>query len=315
MGDRIVLLGLLLGAVAAVPIGYAYYELELAVVGALVFAGMGVAAYVFGRGNFAARMVLAFALVGMVALHIQLAHGELEYHFGVFVSLALLLVYLDWRPIVFAAVLFAVHHVLFDRLQAAGLGFYCITQPDFGRIMIHAAYVVAQTALEVVLAGALARTAREGEELSRLMAAVDRPDGLALDVEGMQMGSPRSQALQAVFQRMQVMVQSVQASASSMETASQEMAVGNSELSSRTDQAASSLQEMAASMGQIHATVRQSEEAARQASEMAVANAAVATRGGEVVGQVVTTMDEINHSSKKISDIIGVIDGIAFQTN
>ena len=53
-----------------------------------------------------------------MALQIQLAHGELEYHFGVFVTLALLLVYLDWRPIVFAAGLFAVHHVLFDRLQA-----------------------------------------------------------------------------------------------------------------------------------------------------------------------------------------------------
>ena len=68
-------------------------------------------------------------------------------------------------------------------------------------------------------------------------------------------------------------------------------------------------------MEQVNSTVRQSAESARQASQMAVANAEVAARGGQVVSQVVSTMDEINHSSKKISDIIGVIDGIAFQTN
>jgi methyl-accepting chemotaxis protein len=68
-------------------------------------------------------------------------------------------------------------------------------------------------------------------------------------------------------------------------------------------------------MEELNSTMRQSADAARQASQMAVANAEVAARGGQVVGQVVATMDEINHSSKKINDIIGVIDGIAFQTN
>ncbi|WP_066273543.1 methyl-accepting chemotaxis protein [Hydrogenophaga palleronii] len=101
----------------------------------------------------------------------------------------------------------------------------------------------------------------------------------------------------------------------SIGTASQQIASGNQDLSARTEQAASNLQETAASMEQLTGTVRQSADAARQASQMAVANAEVAVRGGEVVGQVVTTMDEINHSSKKIGDIIGVIDGIAFQTN
>ena len=68
-------------------------------------------------------------------------------------------------------------------------------------------------------------------------------------------------------------------------------------------------------MEELNSTMRQSADAARQASQMAVANAEVAARGGQVVGQVVATMDQINHSSKKINDIIGVIDGIAFQTN
>ena len=107
----------------------------------------------------------------------------------------------------------------------------------------------------------------------------------------------------------------VRNSTDSIGTASQQIASGNQDLSSRTEQAASNLQQTAASMEELTSTVRQSADAARQATQMAVANAEVAVRGGRVVGEVVTTMDEINHSSKKIGDIIGVIDGIAFQTN
>jgi methyl-accepting chemotaxis protein len=315
LGDKVMLGAVALSAIAAVLIGHYYYALTMAVIGALVLSGLAVAAYLFARGTLASRLVLAFALVCLVALHIQLAKGELEYHFGVFVSLALLLVYLDWRPIVFAAVLYAVHHVLFDRLQAAGFGFYCLTEPSFWRVMLHATYVVIQTSLEVVLAVFMARTAREGAELSQMVAAVDQPQGIVLDMHGVQATTPGALALRAAFQRMHGVVSSVQSSAGSIETASTEIASGNHDLSARTEQAASSLEQTAASMEQLNSTVRQSADAARQASQIAVANAEVAARGGAVVGQVVTTMNEITASSKKIRDIIGVIDGIAFQTN
>ena len=315
LGDKVMLAAVALSALAAVAIGHFYYSLTLAIVGALAFSGVAVAAYLLARGSLGSRLVLAFCQVALVALHIQLAHGELDYHFGVFVTLALLLVYLDWRPIVFAAGLFAVHHVLFDRLQAAGFNFYCLSEPDFWRVMLHAAYVVIQTGLEVVLAVSLARTAREGLELSDMVAAVDQPQGIVLDMQGVQATTPGALALRAAFQRVHAVVASVQGSAASIETASAEIANGNHDLSTRTEQAASNLQETAASMEQLTSTVRQSADSARQASQIAVANAEVAARGGAVVGQVVTTMDEINASSKKISDIIGVIDGIAFQTN
>ena len=315
LGDKVMLAAIALSAAAAVLIGFLYYEPTLAIVGALVFLGLGAAAYALGRGTLGSRLTLALALVSLVALQIQLAHGELEYHFGVFVTLALLLVYLDWRPIVFAAGLFAVHHVLFDRLQAAGLGFYCTTEANFARVLLHAAYVVIQTGLEVVLAVGMGRTAREGAELTRLVRSVNQADGIALDVSAHVVSTPGARALQDALQRMQIVVASVQASAVHIEAASSEIASGNNDLSARTEQAASSLQETAASMEELNSTMRQSADAARQASQMAVANAEVAIRGGQVVGQVVATMDEINHSSKKINDIIGVIDGIAFQTN
>ncbi len=98
-------------------------------------------------------------------------------------------------------------------------------------------------------------------------------------------------------------------------TSSVEIASGNQDLSHRTEQAAGNLQQAASSLEQINATVSHSAESARRASTMAQTNAEVAARGGQVVRQVVATMDEINHSSQKIGDIIGVIDGIAFQTN
>ena len=101
----------------------------------------------------------------------------------------------------------------------------------------------------------------------------------------------------------------------SIRSASTEVASGNTDLSHRTEQAASSLQQTASSMEQLTGTVRQSAESAQQASQLAASAATVAQRGGRVVSQVVSTMDEINASSKKIADIIGTIDGIAFQTN
>ncbi|MFO1321768.1 MAG: methyl-accepting chemotaxis protein [Burkholderiales bacterium] len=98
-------------------------------------------------------------------------------------------------------------------------------------------------------------------------------------------------------------------------TASKEIATGNSDLSQRTEQQASSLEETASSMEQLTSTVRQNAENAKQANQMVTSASDVATRGGQVVSQVVTTMGGISAASKKIADIISVIDGIAFQTN
>lgn len=110
-------------------------------------------------------------------------------------------------------------------------------------------------------------------------------------------------------------VQAIKASAEVITTASREIAAGNADLSSRTEQQAASLEETASSMEQFTSTVKQNAENARQANQLTLGASDVATQGGEVVGQVVTTMDEIATSSKKVEDIIGVIDGIAFQTN
>jgi methyl-accepting chemotaxis protein-1 (serine sensor receptor) len=101
----------------------------------------------------------------------------------------------------------------------------------------------------------------------------------------------------------------------SINTSAGEIASGNADLSQRTEQQAANLEETAASMEELTSTVRQNAESARQANQLAIGAASVASQGGEVVGQVVTTMRDIEQSSKKIAEIISVIDGIAFQTN
>ena len=123
------------------------------------------------------------------------------------------------------------------------------------------------------------------------------------------------QEVEGMRQRYLHLLQQVRQAADSISTASAEIATGNQDLSGRTEQTASSLQQTAQSMEQLTATVRQSADAAHQANALASSAAEVAARGGRVVGEVVTTMDDINHSSRKIADIISVIDGIAFQTN
>ncbi|MDP3611503.1 MAG: MCP four helix bundle domain-containing protein, partial [Rubrivivax sp.] len=110
-------------------------------------------------------------------------------------------------------------------------------------------------------------------------------------------------------------VSDVRGNAESVATASAQIAQGNLDLSQRTEEQASALEETAATMEQLGTTVRQNADNAKQANQLAQGASTVAIRGGEVVGQVVETMKGISESSKKISDIIGTIDGIAFQTN
>ena len=122
-------------------------------------------------------------------------------------------------------------------------------------------------------------------------------------------------AMGRMQQSLRGLVHQVQDAAGNISTASTEIATGNHDLSQRTEQTAANLEEAASSMEMLTSTVQQSAQASRQASDFASSAAEVAARGGAVVSQVVSTMDQITTSSRKIADITGVIDSIAFQTN
>ena len=122
-------------------------------------------------------------------------------------------------------------------------------------------------------------------------------------------------ALNRMVESLHYVVTEVRDSGESIHTASSEVAAGNTDLSARTEHAASNLQQTAASIAQLAQMVSANAGSTRQANALALSATQVASRGGEVVSQVVKTMEEINASSKKIADIVGIIDGIAFQTN
>ncbi|MBL8349175.1 MAG: MCP four helix bundle domain-containing protein [Burkholderiaceae bacterium] len=122
-------------------------------------------------------------------------------------------------------------------------------------------------------------------------------------------------ALRTMNHRLASVVSQVRNSSDSIATGSAQIATGNADLSQRTEEQASNLQQTAASMEQLTATVKQNADTAQQANQLAASASGAAAEGGRVVEQVVATMDQISESSRRIGDIIGVIDGIAFQTN
>ena len=149
----------------------------------------------------------------------------------------------------------------------------------------------------------VAQTVAAGDLGSRIV--VDRGDEI-----GVLLG-----ALKDMNESLVAIVGDVRNASESIATGSSQIANGNADLSQRTEEQASNLQQTAASMEELTATVQHNADTARRASDLAEGAARVAAQGGDVVGQVVTTMDGITESSKMITDIIGVIDGIAFQTN
>jgi len=162
--------------------------------------------------------------------------------------------------------------------------------------------IVRQLGAEPVELGRVAQRVAAGD-LSPVLGAERAPQDSVLASLG---------AMQASLANV---VGQVRQASDSIASGSAEIAVGNADLSHRTEQQASNLQQTAASMAQMNTVVQGNADTARQATQLATSASSAAQKGGEVVSQVVTTMDDIAQSSRKISDIIGVIDGIAFQTN
>ena len=168
-------------------------------------------------------------------------------------------------------------------------------------------------ALGAWIIGAIRRPLERAVQVSRSVAAGD----LSVNFEAS--GKNETAQLLCSLKEMQAslvrVVGNVRQNSESVATASAQIAQGNSDLSQRTEEQASALEQTAASMEELGSTVRQNADNARQANQLALNASTVAVQGGEVVGQVVETMKGINDSSRKIADIISVIDAIAFQTN
>ena len=314
-GDLVMLITAFGQAAAALAIGQFFGTLTLALTCGAALIALAGAAFALARGTLWSCAALTASNVLFVALHIQLGRGMVELHFGAFVLLGLLLVYRDWRPILLGAALVAAHHLAFDRLQALGYAVYCTPEASVPRVLMHAAYVVAQVSVEVFLALRLRQATLETAELEAIVRSIDRDGQLSLDVAHVPVSAPASTALKATVHKIALAMVDVRTAAASIETVTAEIANGNQDLSQRTEEQASSLQQTAASMQQLTATVRSTADTAGEANQVAASAASAAVDGGDAVGKVVATMEAISQSSRRIADITAVIDGIAFQTN
>ncbi len=164
-----------------------------------------------------------------------------------------------------------------------------------------------------VIARSITRPLGEAVQVARTVASGDL--GSEIRVETRDETGQLLQSLKEMNDSLARIVHEVRHGADAMATATSQIAAGNLDLSSRTEEQASALEQTAASMEQLSATVKNNDSSSAHASQLAESAAAVAAKGGDLVGQVVHTMEAIDSSSKRISDIIGLIDGIAFQTN
>ena len=282
-----------------------------------VLMALAVGAALTSQGRLGSRVALPTLGMAMVALLIHAARGQTEAHFTVFAFLAVTMVYRHWLPIVIGAAAIAVHHLSFNYMQQWGWGPVCFTEPHLGTVIEHALFVVAEAGILILLAQrarADFRTAERLVEITEML--LDQSGHIDLAVAHRAPASdPTTARLIEALQRIEQSIRQVRSSAVQVDSASREIASGNTDLSMRTEKTASHLQSTASSMEQLTGTVQHTATAAREASTLARSAAEVASRGGQVVTEVVSTMQEIEASSRKIADIIGVINGIAFQTN
>ncbi|HEY9109743.1 MAG TPA: methyl-accepting chemotaxis protein [Roseateles sp.] len=207
----------------------------------------------------------------------------------------------------------------FAETQAKGMEHFAVEAAETARnarlvVMVLAALATLMSVTAgVILTRSIVRPIGQAVRIAQAVASGDLSthfDNTSRDETGQLLA-----ALKAMNEGLVNIVSTVRASSESIATGSAQIATGNADLSQRTEEQASNLQQTAASMEELNATVKNNADTARQASQLAQGASAVATKGGEVVGQVVATMEGITQSSKKIVDIISVIDGIAFQTN
>lgn len=314
--DRFMLATCGLGAVVALAVGWHFNQFGLA---AGLTAGLSAVAlllYTLCRGTWLSSLCYPVLLASFIALHLQLAGGKTEYHFGVFVALAFLLVYRHWLPILVGGVTFAVHHLLFDRLQALGFPVFCLQAPDIFTVVLHAAYVVAEVVFGMLVAVRMRRDALLSAELEYITRGLSAGMGQVSFA-----GVARPAHTKPAEQLLKVLGTIRDAALISRESAalvtlsSSEIASGSSELSTRTTQTAASLQRTSSAVGQLTATVCATTETVKRASQLAETAAKKASEGEVAAEDLTRRMQLLAESSRKVADITGVIDSIAFQTN
>ncbi|WP_197418115.1 methyl-accepting chemotaxis protein [Paucibacter sp. KCTC 42545] len=272
-------------------------------------------AYHFWGGSLNSRLLLATVLVILVALQLQITKGSSSIHANVYISLCLLLPYCDWRVIAYMGSLLAAHHLGTQALSTADYPLYVHATGERWGHFADLGFLLVLCAFLINAAKYLQKRAGETFEMAFLVNAMGQEGPIRLNLDAVRTASKTGGRLRDVQQRMAAALRLVREALFSMHKAAEEVGHTSGELLSRTDRTANGLKDAAMSLEQITMIVQASAQASKEALELSKASSTMATQGGAVVSQMVSTMQEIEQSSRKITDITAVIDAIAFQTN
>ena len=266
--------------------------------------------------HFITRATVAISLMAFSALHIQQAAGMTEFHFGIFVLLAVLLCYSDWKVIFIAALTIAIHHLSFSYFQELAWGIVCFSQPGLKMVLLHATYVVIESILLIYLAIQSYTNTVEGAELSLIVEKItNEKNVINLKLEKNQNVTGLSEDFYNIVEHLQKTLTQLNSQVQSMAQCATQITEGNSQAVQYSSLQSDSIQNTTNSITVLTATINNNIGNINNANNLIKKTVENANQGGEVVSEVVNTMNTIKESSKKIVDIIAVIDSIAFQTN
>ncbi|CAB3789593.1 methyl-accepting chemotaxis protein [Pararobbsia alpina] len=267
-------------------------------------------------GALVTRLFLAASLMTFATLQIHQERGLSELHFGVFVLMSFLLAYRDWRPILCATGVIAVHHFTFNYLQLAGLDVYCLTQPAWSTVLLHAAYVVVQAGLLIFISLHMKADAQTGLELAVLGENLSRQAGkFDLRLPPMKLEGSSSRTFKDTLDAIHDTMREITATIDWMTGSSDNIAAENHTLSQQFTTQAETLNATNTAMEHIAQRVRESAQHAASANSLARQTSIVVQQSGQAVGEVVDKMNEIDQAVHRMGDMIAMIESIAFQTN
>ena len=278
----------------------------------------------------ATRISFGISLMIFAALHIQQAHGMLEIHFGIFVSLAMLLYFRDWRPVLAAALTIAVHHVLFSYLQQSNSSIYVFENRNtFSIVMIHAAYVVVEAGLIIYLAHKAEVEFTQTEELSEIGSHLSAEGEIDLRYRVNDAKGEFSLGFNSFFCQLDELVSKVgglavqlNSTGDSFSKSTQAMASGAQQQQQETDMIATATNEMTAAMQEVNQHATEAANAAGEAdiaakdSEERIDQAQSTIKNlAQHIDRAYNVIQNLDEESNNIGSVLTVIRGIAEQTN
>lgn len=326
--DRVMLAALAFLFVASLAIGVGTDTIGITLAVAIPALAVPALVYKMASGSIASRITVAFALMVFSALNIQQAGGMIEAHFGIFVLLAFLLYYRDWRPVIAAAALIAVHHLSFNYLQAAGLGIYLFENgPSIKVVLIHAAYVVIEAAVLTYMAVRLKAEALDAAGVANIAQHIGGGD-LSIRV-----GNSGQTGLLGTIVKMQEALRGtlshVGSEAGTVSSSAGSLAKLATEVDRLMQEQLEATSQMAAAIEELTTSINVLADDTENARQVAVRSADASREGGRVVKASIDEMlsiqttisdssrnvERLGNQSDRVAEVVGLIKDIAGQTN